>query len=240
MEGRFTKLSIENGISISDLGTILVKLGKCLEYNDVKFTLVGVENTSYTPLVDTEDEAGVEAFKSIHSEIGNNDFNDLPKEYQEYADALNDILFENGIYLEATNTKDNIVIPLSSIAHQATIHTYFSITSIYGTIVSLIGKNEKSPYITIKTTHGIDFKIFVKSDQEKKLKQFYKEDTIRFRVRQKISTKDNKPIEGTLLDYLVPERISFSDALQKAKSEFGDVFSHIDDSAELIRQLRNS
>lgn len=240
IESRYKKLSLEDGLSLKEVGEIFSKLAKCLEDKDnIKFTLVGVDNTSYTPVIETDELKGVEIFKKIHLDISKKSFDELTNEEQDYASSLNTLLFEKGIYLKAINDNDKEEIEISSISKPG-IRNYSSITTITGTIVSIVGKNEKNPYITVTTSFGKDYKIFIKKEQEKELSHFYKEAVLRLRIKQKIDSWTNKELDSILFDFEKPDSRNFFDSVIKTKEEYGDIFLHIKDSATLIRELRNA
>ena len=238
IDGRLKKLSKKNGLHLKEIGEIFSKLAKCLENDNIKFTLTDIQDSSYTPVIETESEEGVEKFKAIHQRILTQPVEDLDFDEQEYAKTINKLLFERGIYIQAENDKDDKVIEVQSI-RKGTGRYFSSITTITGKIVSIVGKNEKNPYITLETSQKKDYKVFISSEQENKLSTFYKNGIVRLRVKIKVDSWEHKEINASLFDFEIPEKRSFLDAIKETQKEFGDVFKHISDSAKLLRELRN-
>jgi hypothetical protein len=237
IDGRYTKLSLEKGIYLKELTELLGKLAKCLETDDIKFILTGIEGNSYDPIIETPTIEGVDKFYDIHNTIQQQDYEDLPEEYQGYADALTKILFENGIYIKATSDVNDRKIEIDTIKNTVTHHSYTVVTTLTGKIVALVGKNEKNPYITVEDFRGKTFKVFIKSEQERELSKFYKDFNIRFRVRIKNDASDEF-ISATLFDFTVPKYKTFDEAVNAVKAAYGDIFSNIADSAKAIREIR--
>lgn len=237
IEGRYKKLSLKDGLKLGEVGDLFSKLAKCLESKGAKFTLIGVDDTSYTPVIETERAEDIVIYKELHNDIQKKPYSELTNDEQEYASCLNSVLFANNLYIKATNDKDTEEIEISSITKSGA-RNYNSITTITGTIVSIVGKNEKNPYITVVTSLGKDYKIFIKGEQEKELSHFYKEAVLRLRIKQKIDSWTNKELDAVLFDFEVPKARNFLESVKQTKQEFGDIFIHIKDSAKLIRDLR--
>lgn len=240
IDGHERKLSLENGLSFGELGELLSKLSKCIETDGIKFTLIGIENSSYTPYADTEEIEGVEKFNEVHRHILNKDYEQLNENEQSYADYLNTTLFERGIYIQTSNDKNDEKVEVNSIKKKKISKKNYSlITTITGKIVSIVGKSEDNPYITAQTSQLADYKIYIKPEDERKLFKFYKEFNIRFRIKLKKDLSSDKFIECNLIDYTIPKHKNFKDALEKTQLEYGDIFANIQDSAKAIRDLRN-
>lgn len=237
IEGRYRKLSLKDGLKLGEVGELFSRLAKCLESKGAKFTLIGVDDTSYTPVIETENVDDITIYKELHSDIQKKSFDELTSDEQEYASYLNTILFEKDIYIKATNDKDTEEIEINSIT-KPSFRNYNSITTITGKIVSIVGKNEDKPYITVITSLGKDYKISLNTDQEKELSHYYKDAVLRFRIKQKIDSWTNKELYAVLFDFEKTEPRTFLESILKTKEEFGDVFIHIKDSASLIRDLR--
>lgn len=239
IDGRDKKLSFKDIISFKAASELLLALSKCLEKRETKFILKSIEESSYCPVLETEEEADIEKFKSIHKDLKNHDFQHLESEEQEYATYLNKILFKNGLCIKATNSFDDTEIDLIEIDKPPKNH-FSSFTSLQGQVVLINGKNEKNPYIVIKTSNKDEYKIRVNESQEKQLKKYYKEGSIRVRIKAHFTTNFENKADAILVDFDVPRNISFNDAISDTKARFGDIFKGINDSAQLIRDLRNT
>jgi len=69
IEGRYRKLSLKDGLNLGDVGDLFSKLAKCLESKGAKFTLIGVDDTSYTPVIETENAEDIVIYKELHNDI---------------------------------------------------------------------------------------------------------------------------------------------------------------------------
>ncbi len=235
IDGQHKKLSLKDGLSIKELGEILSKLAKCLEKDGVKFILVDVEESSYTPCIETVDQEGEQRFNELHSLIRQGSYDDLSNEQREYADTLKRVLFDKGITLSAIDSK-NEEIPIKSITKKS--FKFTSITTVTGRIVSLSGANEKAPNFTLKTARET-YKINISVEQEKSLKKFYKEGKIRARIKLPIkSTNENS--FARLIDYEILGNARFIDSIKATTEKFGDIFKNIQDSAKLLKELRSN
>src|ERR1051325_7799435 len=114
IESKYKKLSLEDGISFKESTTLFSKLVRCFENENVHFTLIGIANTSYAPVLATDEKQDVIKFKNIHKKIGTSDYYDLTPSEQDYADSLNELLFEKGIYIQALNDDDNEPIEITA------------------------------------------------------------------------------------------------------------------------------
>jgi hypothetical protein len=237
IDGLHRKLSLEDGLNIKDLSEILTNLSKCLSEKSAKFILTKIVESSYMPVIETYDTESIDIFNEIHENISSGNFKELPSSYQEYAKSLNNILFKNGLYIEVSNSNNEVNTKLTAVEIDKEI-TYSSITTLTGRIVSLIGKNEKDPHIAFKTLRGVDYNILVSPEQEKSLKNFYKESQLRLRVKIKIDATTSAVSKTNLIDFEALGDIDFLDAIDIVKNDFGDIFININDSAQLLRNLR--
>lgn len=238
IEGLYRKLSLEDGLNLKDLTELLSKLSRCLGKSASKFTLTTIENTSYSPVIETDDSEVVDGFNEIHKLISNTEIERLPKEHQDYAIALNKILFKNNLYITTHNSKDESSVKLTSLTKLDSKQYYYIITTIHGKLISLYGKNEKSPYIALKTRTGIDYTIHVTPNQEKEVSSFYKGLSLHLRVRLKKDVKNGNILHADLIDYTIPENISFFQIIENVKREYGDIFKNVSDSAKHLQEIR--
>ncbi|QEM07445.1 hypothetical protein DIU31_029555 [Mucilaginibacter rubeus] len=239
IEGNNRKLSNEDGINIKDLTELLSKLIRCLGDKAATFTLIDIENSSYSPTLDTDDEVGVDKFNEIHEAVGDNNFKRLPKYEKDYAIALNKLLFEKGLHITVSNTRDERKIKLSSLTKKEDKNYYYSITSITGQVQALYGKVEANPHVFVRTSNGFEYSIYVTREQELQLSKFYKNANIRFRIRSRIEIANGEATQSNLLDFTLLND-KFYNTVQNVKKEYGDIFDHIEDSAQLLQNLRNN
>lgn len=239
LEGSLKKLSLEDGLHLKEFGELISKLAKCIENDNIKFTVTGIEGNSYDAIVETDTIEGVEKFYEVHEKIKDEEYEELPDEYQEYANCLQRICFRNNIILKASsNALERTPVEIRYLKNANTDFDYSVITSITGKVVSLVGKNENNPYVTVETHRAEPLKIFVKGEQERTLSKFYKDYFIRFRIKTKRDSQGEFK-SAVLIDFTVPKYTNLKTALEDVKQEFGDVFANIKDSAKLIRELRN-
>ncbi len=240
IEGLYRKLSLEDGLNFKDLTELFQKLSKCLGKEANKFTLTHIENTSYSPLLETDDLEVVNSFNVIHEYISATEVERLSKEQQDYARALNKILFANNLYLTTHNSNDETSFKLTGLTKLDSKQYYFSITTLYGKVVSLYGKNEDRPSIAIITSSGQDYYINVTPEQEKEVSHFYKGLNLRLRVRLKKDIKDGNVLQCNLIDYTIPNDLTFLQSIENVRLEYGDIFKNISDSAKHLNDIRNS
>lgn len=241
IESRYKKITLEEGLSLQELGEILVKLSKCLEVKNVKFIITGIEHKSYTPIVSTEKEEDAKKFNLIHSDIFSLPFDELSFDEKNYASALNKILFERGLFLTVNNQIDEADIVLKDI-NKSKSKNYNTVTTINAKIVIVNGRDEARPYITIKASNNTIYKLSVNPEQEKSLSGYYKDSTIRFRVRLKSNASfpvESTEVSGKLLDFSIPSKKVFTESLIEVKNKYQSLFSNIADSAKLLNELRN-
>jgi hypothetical protein len=240
IEGNQRKLSNEDGLNLKDLTNLLSKLIKCLGSNAYLFTLSDIENSSYTPTLKTPVEEGIDLLDEIHEAVAKNEIENLSTDYKNYALELNKVLFERGLHITLINSRDEKIIKLSGLTKDSTKGYYYNLTSVTGKVISLYGKVELNPHILVRTGNGFEYSIYVNQDQEIKLGGFYKNTTIRFRIRSKIDGVTGKAIQSNLIDFTPLNSSNFYSAIQNIKSEYGDIFKNIEDSAKLLQNLRNS
>ncbi len=240
IEGLYRKLSLEDGINLKDLAELLTKLSKCLGKNSNKFILTDIENTSYSPIIDTDDLEVVEDFNKVHQIISETELERLPKDFQDYAKSLNKILFANNLYITTHNSINERSIKLTALTKLDAKQFYFSITTLNGKIVSLYGRNEDKPAIAVKLASTEDVIINVTADQEKEISNFYKGLNLRLRVRLKKDIKNGNIIGAALIDYTIPNELSFLESIERVKLEYGDIFKNVLDSAKHLNEIRNS
>ena len=239
IEAKDRKLSNEDGINLKDLNDLLSKLVKCLGNKATLITLVDIENSSYTPTLETSGEDVVDRFNEIHEAVSDTDFKHLPKDEKDYASALNRVLFERGLYITASNTRDEKSIKLKGIGKKNTKNYYFNINTITGQIQALYGKVELNPHVFVRTGNGFEYSIYVTPEQELKLSPFYKNTNIRFRIRSRIDVNTGDNLQANLIDFTPLSDKSFYSTIQDVKNEYGDIFKNIEDSAKLLQNLRN-
>lgn len=237
IDGRYEKLSSTNGLTIEELGEILHTLGRSLGKSH-KYTLTGIEFNSYDPVIET-DEEGATLLLDANELIATKDYDDLPVELQHYADALEKILKERGVSLNVTSENSDRKIKITEIKRANFKPTYHTITTITAKIVSINGKNEAQPYLTIEDYRGKTIRLNIKSNQESELSQFYKKFYIKFRVRVNRNLQTEQQ-NATLLGFTIPEHNTLFDSINSAKEKYGDIFLNIIDSAKAIRELRDN
>jgi hypothetical protein len=237
IDSKIEKLSAENGLTIQELGGLLLKLGKCIENKGHKFILTGLDFHSYDPVFVTDTLEAADEFLDIHETVITTDYEDLPFEYREYADELDYILKERGVYINATHEKSERKIEITEINKAKVGKSYHTISNITAKIVSINGKNESEPYIVIEDYRGKLVRVNIKAIQESELSQFYKKYFIRFRIRIKRNPSSKLQV-GSLLAFNVPAFKTLAESIEAAKAKYGDIFSNIIDSAKAIKELR--
>ncbi|MGZ3767544.1 MAG: hypothetical protein ACXVA2_22970 [Mucilaginibacter sp.] len=228
-----------DGLNLKDLASVLEKLSKCLGKDANKFTLTEIENTSYSPVLETDDTEVVSNFNEIHKAISNTELERLPKDYQDYANTLNKILFVNGLYLTTHNSIDESSTKLTSLTKLESNQFYYSITTLSGKLISLYGKNEAKPSIAIRISNGEEFTIHVTPSQEKEVSEFYKGLNLRLRVRLKKDIKNGNVITASLIDYTIPTDLTFLQSIERVQLQYGEIFQNINDSAKHLNEIRN-
>lgn len=240
IEATDRKLSNEDGINLKDLSELLSKLIKCLGNKASLFTLVDIENSSYTPTFETDVEAAVDEFNLIHESVNDINPQQLPKDQREYASALKRILFERGLYITASNSKDERSVRLIELSKHKKKGYYVSITSITGKLKAMYGIVEYNPHVFVITPNGYEHRIYVTPKQELELSHYYKNINLKFRIRNKIDLLSGDTIQSNLIDFEPLSDNNLYSTIQNVKSEYGDIFKNIEDSAALLQDLRNN
>lgn len=239
IDGVNRKLSLDDGISFKELAELFFKLSKCLAEDSNNLTLTLIENSSYSPVWTAETQASADKFQFVHRVLSNNNIYELSPALKEYGEYLNKTLLEKGIYIRATIDSSDEIIEIKSIDTSKLIKTYYSITSIFGQIVIINGKDDSKPFVSIKDVRDKVYKIYLNAEQEETLKDIYKKGNVRFRVRLR-KVVDSQELEGKLIDFHIPEFSSLFDAIEDTQKSFGDIFYQIKDSAKILSELRNS
>lgn len=116
------------------------------------------------------------------------------------------------------------------------VEAFFSITTQSG-IISEIGgqKLDDTSHIYLD---GIDYRIYIKPEQDAFLRNHYKSSFLDLKVKQRRSIKTGRIISAQLLSIRVKENISFTDSIQKLSKEdlsFLDKINNYEDILALIR-----
>ena len=192
-------LTSTDGISMDKIGELLANLFDVISPKDgSKCTLGAIRGNCYALDFFTEDESFHTNFIIAHRNIEQHLEIDLKDKERRYAKTLNFILGDN-LSLQAFDNSGLEIVKIKSLDIQKEIKHYYVSKSISGIIAELGGRDlTAKPHVFI---NGQGYKIYITSEQDLKLKPYYKTDILNIRLRQKISSKDGHVLSATLLDF---------------------------------------
>jgi small nuclear ribonucleoprotein (snRNP)-like protein len=192
-------LSKENGISFDKIAVFLKDLYDAIETKlGIKCTLGEIRGNCYALDFYTEDEKMHDNFVMVHKNLEQHSEIDLKDKEQKYAKTLKGILGDK-FYLKAYDKTGFEIAKLRSISIAQEIEHYYNTQLVYGIFSEHGSKSLKSKsHILIS---GLEFKIYINDEQDLSLKPYYKTHKLRFRLRQKISTKDGHIISAELIEF---------------------------------------
>jgi hypothetical protein len=134
---------------------------------------------------------------------------------------------------------DNDLKPISRIYSneiEKGVESFYSITSQSG-VISEIGSLslDETSHIYL---HGVDYKIYINTDQDTFLRNHYKSTSLELKVKQRRSVKTGRIISAKLLAVRIKEDISFTDSLKRLSKDdlsFLDKINNYQDILALIR-----
>jgi hypothetical protein len=238
IDGNNRELTLTDGLSMKDLSELLNKLAICLKNKGATFYLTSIEDNCQMPIIDTKNEEDVDDFNSLHDKLENFPFERLPKEYRDYGNSLNKLLFKNNMHITTINSKNETSFKLTSINKAKTKKFYYTIKTLTGKIVSIYGKNEKYPSIAFRSFDDKDYTIYITQEQEKNIGQFYKEKTVKIKSKFRIDIETKRHIYGDMINLEIKSTVPFFDQLDILNKSNISFFDDIDDSADFIKQLR--
>lgn len=232
-------LTKENGIAIDLIGEILLNLGKAIGDNHV--VLHEIRGSCYALGFVTESEKVYSNFTVVHSNISTKPFCELSLPEKEYAKVLKKLMKRQQVYVEALDSNNKPLVRISSLPESQTLgHIHYTQT-IYGTIIALGSKNESKMTMVVKSTDGQKPTIQISDSQmaelRKHLELVYRNADFKMVLNVRSSLSEEKYFYA-LESFEVPSRNLLFDELEKSLSRNGQVFDHIEDAGQAVREIR--
>ena len=232
------KLSAKKGLPINILAELLSTLYDAIGVIDKdKITLSEIKDESYGLAFYAEEVLVIENLKIVHNKIneGANTFENRELGYLRVLKKITD----SGIYVEAKQEETEYFVRINSIAKADKARLVIEYEEVEGRI-SEIGGDKILGKRHIKLDE-YDNNVFITPDQDDQLKYFYKTDLISFYLRVTKNLTDLEKRKVVELVSFEPKNIkSLKQAIEDFRTEKGDVFTHVIDSAQAVRDLRHN
>jgi hypothetical protein len=221
-------LSEHQGLTLKQLGQLLVELDKALELNGKECSLSHISGNCYEMGYSTTNQFTHNNFVSLITNIHTKDLNELPQSQRGFKKSLYGILGSNYYAVAFDNSKTEIATIKADVIENQKLDYYT--TDIITGIITQIGSRdiEKQANIVVKE-YGSDntFYIPVSLDQERELIQNYKKDLIVFEVRFKKDLVNNKTQAHSLSGFKVKSNKKLNDKVNAFIEKHGSIFNYL-------------
>lgn len=227
-------LSASDGLSIDKLSELLNDLFDAINSGSgSKLTLGTIRGNCYALDFYTEDEKFHSNFIIVHKKIEQHTEIDLKDKERKYAKTL-DFILGDKFYLQAFDNAGNEIVKIRAIDIKNEIRHYYNVDTISGIVSEIGGKDlATQPHIFIS---GEDYKVYVTNEQDLALKKFYKTETLRIRLRKKISLKDGHTISAKFLDFKTKGK-KLIDNVNEIDVTNLNILNDINNNDDILRKL---
>jgi hypothetical protein len=228
-------LSSEDGLPFDKLAILLKDLFDVIDSKTgIKCTLGQIRGNCYALDFYTDDEALHSNFIVVHKNLEQHTEIDLRNKEQKYGRTLKSILGDK-LYLKAYDKEGKEIAKLKQLTFQQEVEHYFTTQTVYGIFCEHGGKDlSAKPHILIS---GQEYKVHIKEDQDLSLKPYYKTHEIKFRLRQKKSSKDGHIISAELLSFEPKSDKSLLENIKEIDVNKLNVLKNINTNEDVIRKL---
>lgn len=228
-------LSKENGVSFEKIAILLKDLYEAIETKlGIKCTLGEIRGNCYALDFFTEDEKLHDNFVVVHKNVEQHLDTDLREKEQKYAKTLNVILGDK-FYLKAYDKTGGEIAKIRKLNIPQEVEHYFITQTLYGIFSEHGGKSLKTkPHIFISE---IDYKIYISEYQDLLLKPYYKTDKLKFRLKQKISTKDLHVISAELIEFEPISKLTLIENINSVNTDNLKILTGLNNSDDVLKKL---
>jgi hypothetical protein len=229
-------LSETNGLSVKQLGQLLLDLDRALELNGKDCTLSNISGNCYQVGYSTPNEFIYNNYIQSMDIISRSKYDDLPANLKPIKKTLNNILGNNR-YAIAYDMNFKEVAKITSTEIINNRLEYYTNKIIKGLIIQIGNKNiDKNANIVVRE---IDTELLhtipVTSDQENALKGYYKytDGLLSFDIKIKKDLSNNKSIPISLTSYKLKSNKKINKSITDFLEKHGSIFNNLS-YAELI------
>lgn len=229
-------LSETNGLSVKQLGQLLLDLDKALELNGKDCTLSNISGNCYQATYSTPNELIYSNYIDYMGLISKNNYDELPINLRPLKKTLNNLLGDNRYALALDmNFKEVAKITSTEIINSKL--EYITNKIVNGLIIQIGNKNiEKKANIVVRE---IDTELLhtipVTSEQENALKGYYKytDGILSFNIKIKKDLSNSKSTPLSLTSYKLKSTQKINQSIKDFLEKHGPIFNNLS-YAELI------
>lgn len=221
-------LSEHQGLSIKNVGQLLIELAKALELNDKECTLSHISGNCYEMTYSTTNQSTHNKYVGLMTNIGAANIDELPIAHRGLKKILNTILVNN-YYAIAFDTNKVEIAKFSANQKEEIKLEYFTTNIITGTITRIGSADlDKQATIVIKE-YGTEntYNIPVTLDQERSLVQYYKKGLVILETRFKKDLINKKAIPHSLTSFKVKSDKKLNDEINSFIEKHGAIFNDL-------------
>lgn len=229
-------LSETNGLSVKQLGQLLLDLDKALELNGKDCTLSNISGNCYQVGYATTNITIYNNYIHSMDFISKNNYNELPVNLRPIKKTLNSILGNNR-YAIAYDMNFKEVAKITSTEIINSSFEYYTNKIINGLIIQIGNRNiDKNANIVVRE---IDTELLhtipVTSEQENSLKAYYKytDGLLSFDIKIKKDLSNNKSTPISLTSYKLKSNQKINKSINDFLEKHGPIFNNLS-YAELI------
>lgn len=221
-------LSEHQGLSLRELGNLLVELDKALELKGKECSLSHISGNCYEMGYSTKNQFTHNNFVSLITDIHTKDLAELPNNQKGFKKSLYSILGTN-YYAVAFDTSKKEIARFKAEKIENQKLEYFTTDIITGIITQIGSRDlEKQANIVVKEYKTNNtFYIPVTLDQERELIKNYKKDLIAFEIRFKKDLINNKLQAHGLSSFKVKSNSKLNEAVNAFIEKHGSIFNNL-------------
>jgi hypothetical protein len=235
-------ITLEEGLSISELGQLCVAMSNAIGEKEGKLVLKKISEKSAVYELSATTEEIATRFEVVWNRQESADESDFTEEEKKLSKIVGKIV-RPGWHLEVQDSKGNKVARIDSNSREEAKPRYSTTRTLYGQLYTFgitIAKNRDG--IIVKDDLGKKHAVSVNSDLFESLKQdlglAFRSIKIAFRVKGTVDLEGNFS-NLTLLSYRIPTH-DLLQSLEEFIKVAPDQFSHIENPDEEIRKIRKN
>ncbi|AEE48910.1 hypothetical protein [Haliscomenobacter hydrossis] len=231
-----------SGIPMSELLDLLNALLKATPVDNPEDIIIkDIRHESYGPVLSIKDLKTVGHLQVIHRQLQNGNLSNFNASELSYASKLKVVLKGGKIVLWAFNPdSDEEVDYISDFEMPKLPDFYYVSTSIVGVLTSIGSRSLAERAVLSIHVSGFNHSIKVTQAQEKALIQYFKKQSLRFKITKKIDFLTNEVKEAELESFTPLSDKTFAELAAEIKASNPEgFFNDIESTPDFMRKLRS-